>query len=170
MLNVADKNLISVIRVGGTTETSSRGRPEIDRARLRLILVKSLPEGSIRWNCRLRSMDADDLSRYFDHGVETEFDLLIGEDGSWRKVRPVLTDVELHIVGFGGSSSSSMTPKKTTQTSTSSSIVALFSYTLIARVSLLSREEVALSLYTRQARGRRIGKSHANTIHTMQPR
>ena len=101
-LNLADKNLVSVIRVGGSTEASSRGRPEIDRARLRQILVNSLPEGTIRWNCRLRSVDAHDLSLHFDHGVETGFDLLIGADGAWSKVRPVLTDVEPYFVGLGG--------------------------------------------------------------------
>lgn len=101
-LNVVDKNLVSVIKVGGTTEASSRGRPEIDRARLRQILVNSLPEGKIRWNCRLRSVDPHDLSLHFDHGVETGFDLLIGADGAWSKVRLVLTDVEPHFVGLGG--------------------------------------------------------------------
>lgn len=47
-LNLADKNLVSMTRVGGSTEGSSRGRLEIDRARLRQILVNSLPEGTIR--------------------------------------------------------------------------------------------------------------------------
>lgn len=37
-----------MIRVGGSTEGSSRGRPEIDRVRLRQILVNPLPEGTIR--------------------------------------------------------------------------------------------------------------------------
>lgn len=101
-INLADKNLVSVIKVGGTTEASSRGRPEIDRARLRQILVNSLPEGTIRWNCRLRSVDAHDLSLHFDHGVETGFDLLIGADGAWSKVRPVLTDIKPYFVGLGG--------------------------------------------------------------------
>ena len=101
-LNLADKNLVSVLRLGGTTEASSRGRPEIDRARLRQILVDSLPEGIIRWNCRLRSVGADDLSLHFDHGVEKGFDLLIGADGAWSKVRPVLTDVKPYFVGLGG--------------------------------------------------------------------
>ena len=100
-LRLADKNLVSVIRVGGSTEASSRGRPEIDRARLRQILVNSLPEGTIRWNCRLRNVDAHDLSLHFDHGVETGFDLLIGADGAWSKVRPVLTDVKPYFVGLG---------------------------------------------------------------------
>lgn len=101
-LNIADKNLVSVIKVGGSTEASSRGRPEIDRARLRQILVNSLPEGTIRWNCRLRSVDADDLTLHFDHGVERGFDLLVGADGAWSKVRPILTDVKPYFVGLGG--------------------------------------------------------------------
>lgn len=101
-LNIADKNLVSVIKVGGSTEASSRGRPEIDRARLRQILVNSLPEGTIRWNCRLRSVDVDDLKLHFDHGVESGFDLLVGADGAWSKVRPVLTDVKPSFVGLSG--------------------------------------------------------------------
>ena len=101
-INLADKNLVSVIKVGGTTEASSRGRPEIDRARLRQVLVDSLPEGTIRWNCRLRSVDANNLSLHFDHGVEADFDLLVGADGAWSKVRPVLTAVEPYFVGLGG--------------------------------------------------------------------
>ena len=91
-VSLTDKNLVSLIRVGGTTEASSRGRLEIDRARLRQILVNSLPEGTIRWNCRLRYVDAHDLSLHFDHGA----------DGSCSIVRPVLTDVEPHFVGLGG--------------------------------------------------------------------
>ena len=91
-----------MIKIGGTTEASSRGRPEIDRARLRQILVNSLPEGTIRWNCRLRSVDPHDLSLHFDHGTETDFDLLVGADGAWSKVRPALTDVEPYFVGLGG--------------------------------------------------------------------
>lgn len=47
-LNLADKNLVSMTRVGGSTEGSSWGRPEIDRSRLRQILVNSLPESTIR--------------------------------------------------------------------------------------------------------------------------
>ena len=100
--NLTDKHLHSVIKFGGSTESSSWGRPEIDRARLRQILVDSLPEGTIRWNCRLRSVDKDDLSLHFDHGVEMGFDLLVGADGAWSKVRTALTDVQPHFVGLGG--------------------------------------------------------------------
>ncbi|CAD6582748.1 MAG: hypothetical protein ASARMPREDX12_001023 [Alectoria sarmentosa] len=87
---------------GEALNASSRGRPEIDRARLRQILVNSLPEGTIRWNCRLRSVDPHDLSLHFDHGMETNIDLLVGADGAWSRVRPTLTDIEPHFIDLGG--------------------------------------------------------------------
>jgi len=99
---VVDKNMKCYIKLGGTTEATSRGRPEIDRERLREILLQSLPSDTIRWNCRLRSIDEQDLSLHFDHGVERGFDLIIGADGAWSKVRPALTDVKPYYAGIGG--------------------------------------------------------------------
>ncbi|MCJ1454369.1 hypothetical protein MMC28_004722 [Mycoblastus sanguinarius] len=101
-LAVTDKNLKPFIRLGGATEKTSRGRPEIDRARLRQILVEFLPSDTIRWNCRLRSIDHNDLSLHFDHGIETGFDLVVGADGAWSKVRPALIDTKPFYAGIGG--------------------------------------------------------------------
>lgn len=102
-LRVTDKNLKTYMKLRGTSdEQSSRGKPAIDRARLRQILVDSLPSDAIRWNCRLRSIDPDDLSLHFDHGIERGFDLVVGADGAWSKVRPILTDVRPDYVGLGG--------------------------------------------------------------------
>ena len=100
-INLTDKNLRSYIKLGGTTEATSRGRPEIDRERLREILLQSLPHDTIRWNCRLRKIDQD-LSLHFDHGIERGFDLVVGADGAWSKVRPALTDVQPYYAGIGG--------------------------------------------------------------------
>ena len=96
-----DKYMKSYIKMGGTTEATSRGRPEIDRERLRDILLQSLPSDTIRWNCRLRSIDHD-LSLHFDHGVERGFDLIVGADGAWSRVRPALTDIQPQYAGLGG--------------------------------------------------------------------
>ena len=101
-INLMDKNMKSYIKLGGSTEATSRGRPEIDRERLREILLQSLPEGTIRWDCRLRRIDAEDLSLHFDHGVERGFDLVVGADGAWSKVRPALTDQKPVYAGVGG--------------------------------------------------------------------
>ena len=101
-LTVADKNLKFFVRLGGGTADTNRGRPEIDRMRLRDILVKSLPPETIRWGCRLRSIDEDDLSLHFDHGVEKGYDLIVGADGAWSKVRPLLSPVQPVYTGLGG--------------------------------------------------------------------
>ncbi|KAL9044591.1 MAG: hypothetical protein Q9214_002282 [Letrouitia sp. 1 TL-2023] len=102
-ISVIDKNLTAYIKLGGARgEKSSRGRPEIDRSKLREILVGSLPKSTIRWGCRLRKVDPQDLSLHFDHGMETGFDLVVGADGVWSKVRPLLSAVKPIYSGVGG--------------------------------------------------------------------
>ena len=98
---IADKNLKKYIYMGGTTKESSRGRPEIDREKLRKILYEALPDGVIRWGSRLRSV-GEDRSLTFDHGVETGFDLIVGADGAWSKVRPLLSEAQPLYSGLGG--------------------------------------------------------------------
>ena len=95
---LADKKLKRYINVGGTNVGSSRGRPEIDRCELRRILYGSLPEGVIRWGYRLRSV-GEDMSLHFDQGVETGFDLIVGADGAWSKVRLLVSD---ELPGYSG--------------------------------------------------------------------
>jgi 2-polyprenyl-6-methoxyphenol hydroxylase-like FAD-dependent oxidoreductase len=78
--------------------TGDRSRPEISRNNLTRLLLGQIPEESIRWEHRLRV--ATRLST--TGGIETEldfgshgkhtFDLVIGADGAWSKVRPLLTD------------------------------------------------------------------------------
>lgn len=101
-INLTDKNLKSFVKLGGTTKATSRGRPEVDREKLRKILLESLPKDTIQWNCRLRSINREDLSLQFHHGVERGFDLIVGADGAWSKVRPALTSVQPVYVGVGG--------------------------------------------------------------------
>lgn len=101
-ISITDKNLKKYLSMKGTTAETSRGRPEIDRARLRQIQVESLPPGIIRWGSRLRSVDADDLSMHFDHGVENHYDLIVGADGAWSKVRPILSTARPVYSGIGG--------------------------------------------------------------------
>lgn len=98
---VGDKNLKKYIYLGGATKETSRGRPEIDREKLRKILYEALPDGVVRWGSRLRSVDEDRMLR-FDHGTETGFDLIVGADGAWSKVRPLLSKVEPYYSGVGG--------------------------------------------------------------------
>ena len=75
----------------------SRDRPEIDRSRLRDLLLDSIHPDSIQWNrklLRVERAEGDDVKYdlHFADGVEAGFDLVVGADGAWSKVRSLLTD------------------------------------------------------------------------------
>ncbi|KAL5351581.1 hypothetical protein ACLOAV_003441 [Pseudogymnoascus australis] len=73
----------------------SRDRPEIDRAVLRDILLDSIQPGSIQWNRKLVRVEPREDHKYdlhFTNGLEQGFNLVVGADGAWSKVRPLLTD------------------------------------------------------------------------------
>lgn len=79
------------------TSAESGERPEIDRAKLRDILVDSLQSDSIQWNRKLIHVESSETpiptyNLHFVGGVEEGFDLIVGADGAWSKVRPLLTD------------------------------------------------------------------------------
>lgn len=100
-ITICDKTLQRYVRLPGAEEGSSRGRPEIDRAALRTILLDSIPSEMIRWGCHLRAID-ENHNLIFDHGVESGFDLVVGADGAWSKVRKLLSDQKPVYSGVGG--------------------------------------------------------------------
>ncbi|KAH8646086.1 putative monooxygenase [Xylariales sp. PMI_506] len=81
-------------RVGET-----EGRPEIERLELRKMLLRSLEPGTVTWNKKLLSLEpsATEVGKFdlhFSDGIETGFDVVVGADGAWSKVRQYLTDVK----------------------------------------------------------------------------
>lgn len=87
-----DENSMEGVEAG-----SARNRPEIDRTTLRIILLDSIDPASIQWGRKLVRVEAnanstDEYTLHFTDGREEGFDLVVGADGAWSKVRLLLTD------------------------------------------------------------------------------
>jgi 2-polyprenyl-6-methoxyphenol hydroxylase-like FAD-dependent oxidoreductase len=73
---------------------ASGNRPEVDRTALRALLLDALPDCTVQWNRTLREVRDNGDGRWnlrFDSGLEGPFDLVIGADGTWSRVRPLLS-------------------------------------------------------------------------------
>jgi len=68
-------------------------RPEIDRTMLRGILLDSLTPGTVNWAHRVvEIIPVDDSFAVCGHGWCEQFDVIVGADGAWSRVRPLLCD------------------------------------------------------------------------------
>lgn len=92
-----DGNLLLDRHASGDTE-----RPEVDRGALRKLLIDSLPDDIIRWNRKLSQVTRQEDGRHrlsFVDGSTTTADLLVGADGAWSKVRPLVSSAKPEYIG-----------------------------------------------------------------------
>jgi 2-polyprenyl-6-methoxyphenol hydroxylase-like FAD-dependent oxidoreductase len=94
ILNSAAETVVNFSEIGD--------RPEIDRLQLRQLLLESIPPQKIRWGHGVRSIEksADGensvhaegcIIRFVNGNSATGFRLIVGADGAWSKVRPLVS-------------------------------------------------------------------------------
>lgn len=111
---ISDKNWTILVHKRGSKKEHDLARPEIDRYRLREILLESVPKEYVKWGKHLKKVTENGLLMFDGiDNLEGPFDLVVGADGAWSKVRERLTDVRPVYSGISGYETEILEPAKT---------------------------------------------------------
>ena len=95
--------------LAGRTEADipdeTKARPEIDRTVLRKLLLDAVPPNLVQWGHALSSVRPLGNGQHeltFANGVITTCDLLVGADGAYSRVRPLVSPAVPEFLGVNG--------------------------------------------------------------------
>jgi 2-polyprenyl-6-methoxyphenol hydroxylase-like FAD-dependent oxidoreductase len=99
-LRVLDQD--GAVLLDDPADDGTAGRPEVLRGDLRQILLDSLPAETIEWGKKLASVAALGDGRHeltFADGSTVTSRLLVGADGAWSRIRPLLSGARPEYTG-----------------------------------------------------------------------
>ncbi|KAG0282925.1 hypothetical protein BGZ96_012709, partial [Linnemannia gamsii] len=89
------------VLIGFESSDNTDNRPEVDRGSLRQILIDSIEAGTIHWGTRVKTVKPAAPTRgsstwtvVYKEDQEATYDLVIGADGAWSRIRPLLSDAQ----------------------------------------------------------------------------
>lgn len=83
----------------GVVSVDSVERPEIERELLREMLIESIPKENIVWGSKVLKVEKEEGGKVrveFSNADTKLFDLVVGADGAWSKVRKLISDKMPH--------------------------------------------------------------------------